>query len=199
MTSSLEAFVAPFAAPVREAVAAAERHGAVVVLPAAEIREFRRQPSAALSHVSSALSALWKGEGPSTVIWCQAGDHSSGLDDFELTAALGRILHLDVVAQATIGEDKRLVAIGSLRHEVIGIAFRIPAASSLADMTMLIAALAAGELSVADFAVASTFVYRKGSNISLETVPHVSGWIDRLEARPSWQAAVAPVLELLKN
>jgi len=57
----------------------------------------------------------------------------------------------------------------------------------------------AGELSVADFAVASTFVYRKGSNISLETVPHVSGWIDRLEARPSWQAAIAPGLELLKD
>ena len=57
----------------------------------------------------------------------------------------------------------------------------------------------AGELSVADFAVASTFVYRTGSNISLESVPNVSGWIDRLEARPSWQAAVAPGLELLKN
>ena len=57
----------------------------------------------------------------------------------------------------------------------------------------------AGELSIADFAVASTFVYRKGSNVSLESVPHVSGWIDRLEARPSWQAAVRPMLELLNN
>ena len=43
----------------------------------------------------------------------------------------------------------------------------------------------AGELSIADFAVASTFVYRKGSNISLESAPHVSRWIDRLEARSS--------------
>jgi glutathione S-transferase len=57
----------------------------------------------------------------------------------------------------------------------------------------------AGELSIADFAVASTFVYRKGSNISLERTPHVSTWIGRLEARPSWQAAVQPMLELLKN
>ena len=57
----------------------------------------------------------------------------------------------------------------------------------------------AGELSIADFAVASTFVYRKGSNISLESAPHVSSWIDRLEARPSWQAAVRPMLELLNN
>ena len=52
----------------------------------------------------------------------------------------------------------------------------------------------AGELSIADFAVASTFVYRKPSNISLETAPHVSAWIDRLEARPSWQAATRPML-----
>ena len=54
----------------------------------------------------------------------------------------------------------------------------------------------AGELSIADFAVASTFVYRKGSNISLEHVPHVSTWIDRLEARSSWKAATRPMLEL---
>ena len=57
----------------------------------------------------------------------------------------------------------------------------------------------AGELSIADFAVASTFVYRKGSNISLEHVPHVSTWIDRLEERSSWKAAVRPVLELQNN
>ena len=55
----------------------------------------------------------------------------------------------------------------------------------------------AGELSIADFAVASTFVYRKGSrNTSSEHVPHVSTWIDRLEERSSWKAAVRPVLEL---
>ena len=57
----------------------------------------------------------------------------------------------------------------------------------------------AGKLSLADFAIASTFVYRKGSNISLERAPHVSRWIDRLEARPSWQATVSPMLELLSN
>ena len=57
----------------------------------------------------------------------------------------------------------------------------------------------AGELSLADFAIATTFVYRKGSNMSLEYVPHVSRWIDRLEARSSWKAAVRPVLELQNN
>ena len=57
----------------------------------------------------------------------------------------------------------------------------------------------AGQLSIADFAVASTFVFRKSAGISLESAPHVSGWIDRLESRESWQAAVRPALEFLKN
>ncbi len=52
----------------------------------------------------------------------------------------------------------------------------------------------AGKLSVADFAMASTFVYRVPSGISLEKTPHVSAWIERLEARNSWQSAVAPLL-----
>ena len=54
----------------------------------------------------------------------------------------------------------------------------------------------AGELSIADFAVASTFVYRKAvRTYPLKAAPHVSAWIDRLEARPSWQAATRPMLE----
>ena len=56
----------------------------------------------------------------------------------------------------------------------------------------------AGKLSVADFAMASTFVYRVPSGISLEKTPHVSAWIERLEARPAWQAAVAPLLATMK-
>jgi glutathione S-transferase len=57
----------------------------------------------------------------------------------------------------------------------------------------------AGQLSIADFAIASTFVYRQASDTSLERAPHVSSWIDRLESRASWQAAVRPVLEFLNN
>jgi glutathione S-transferase len=51
----------------------------------------------------------------------------------------------------------------------------------------------AGDLSIADFAMASTFVYRVPAGISLDRTSHVAAWIDRLEARPSWQAAVAPL------
>ena len=52
----------------------------------------------------------------------------------------------------------------------------------------------AGNLSIADFAMASTFVYRVHAGISLDKTPHVSTWIERLEARPAWQSAVAPLL-----
>ncbi|HEY6723319.1 MAG TPA: glutathione S-transferase family protein [Polyangiaceae bacterium] len=53
----------------------------------------------------------------------------------------------------------------------------------------------ADELSVADFALASTFIYRKPADISLAQLPAVSAWIHRLEARDSWRQAFAPIVE----
>ena len=55
----------------------------------------------------------------------------------------------------------------------------------------------AGDLSVADFTLATTFMYRAQSDISLDDLPNVAGWIERLEARQSWKDAFAPVLALL--
>lgn len=52
----------------------------------------------------------------------------------------------------------------------------------------------AGGLSIADFAIASTFVFRGPAEISLDDAPHVSAWIARMETRPAWQKAVAPLL-----
>jgi glutathione S-transferase len=71
-------------------------------------------------------------------------------------------------------------------------------------MPILDAALAgkdwiAGELSLADFALASTFIYRAGSNISLSDTPNVIAWLERMEARPSWQAAVAPLQAMMQS
>jgi glutathione S-transferase len=57
----------------------------------------------------------------------------------------------------------------------------------------------AGELSLADFAVASTFVYRKGARITLNETPHITAWLARMEARPSWQAAAAPIAAMMKG
>ena len=55
----------------------------------------------------------------------------------------------------------------------------------------------AGALSLADFAIATTFPSREGARISLVDTPNVAAWIVRMEARESWKAAVAPVLALL--
>jgi glutathione S-transferase len=55
----------------------------------------------------------------------------------------------------------------------------------------------AGDLSVADFAIASTFVYRRPAGVTFDNFPNVSAWMERMELRPSWQAAVAPVAALL--
>ncbi len=57
----------------------------------------------------------------------------------------------------------------------------------------------AGDLSIADFAMASTFMFRDRAGISLDRTPHVSAWIDRLEERASWKSAVAPMLALMQD
>jgi glutathione S-transferase len=54
----------------------------------------------------------------------------------------------------------------------------------------------AGDLSLADFYLATTFMYRDQAGIALDDLPDVAGWIARLEARESWQKAVAPVMAL---
>jgi glutathione S-transferase len=67
------------------------------------------------------------------------------------------------------------------------------------DANLADKAWVARDLSVADFAMASTFMYRVPSAISLDKAPHVSAWIDRMEARPSWQSAVAPLLATMRG
>ena len=54
----------------------------------------------------------------------------------------------------------------------------------------------AGTPSLADFYLATTFMYRDQAGISLDEFPRIAGWIGRLEARDSWQKAVAPLLAL---
>ncbi len=56
----------------------------------------------------------------------------------------------------------------------------------------------AGDMSIADFAMASTFVYRVPAGISLDATPRVAAWIERMEARSSWQSAAAPLLATMK-
>lgn len=49
----------------------------------------------------------------------------------------------------------------------------------------------AGNLSIADFALASTFTLRKEAGIELAGFANVGPWIERLESRDSWRKAVA--------
>jgi glutathione S-transferase len=51
----------------------------------------------------------------------------------------------------------------------------------------------AGDLSLADFAVGSTFIYRRVAGISLDGFPNIAALMTRLESRPSWQSAGPPV------
>jgi glutathione S-transferase len=68
------------------------------------------------------------------------------------------------------------------------------------DQALLSSAwVAADTITVADFAVASTFVLREPAAIGLDAVPRVADWIARLESRPSWARAVEPMLALSRG
>jgi len=55
----------------------------------------------------------------------------------------------------------------------------------------------AGDLSLADFAVASVLPFRGVASITLDETPEVAAWIARMESRDAWKAAVAPVEAVL--
>jgi glutathione S-transferase len=50
--------------------------------------------------------------------------------------------------------------------------------------------VAGDALTLADFAVASTFFLRGPARISIASAPNVERWIERVEALPSWQRAL---------
>lgn len=57
----------------------------------------------------------------------------------------------------------------------------------------------AGDLSIADFALATTFMLRKSAQLGVEAFPNVTAWIERLEARSSWQKAIGPWKALMEQ
>lgn len=82
----------------------------------------------------------------------------------------------EAVAAASLEEARRYLAVLEPR---------------LADRAWVV-----DDLSVADFALASTFTFRKAAGIALDDFPNVSAWIARVEALPSWQRATAPLAAL---
>ncbi|MEQ1771432.1 MAG: glutathione S-transferase family protein [Devosia sp.] len=57
----------------------------------------------------------------------------------------------------------------------------------------------AGSLSIADFALASTFMLRKSAGQGVDAYPNVTAWIERLEARPGWQKALGTWKTLMES
>ncbi len=51
----------------------------------------------------------------------------------------------------------------------------------------------AGTLSIADFALATTFRLRRAAALPMETRPRVEAWMQRMEQRPSWQKAIGEI------
>ena len=111
-------------------------------------------------------------------------------------------VHLGPATQRVVFERllKKMFGMGEPDESVIE--------SSLKELAQFMAVLdanladkewVAGDLSIADFAVASTFVYRKGARITLDDTPHIAAWIARMDARPSWQLAIAPIEAMMKG
>jgi glutathione S-transferase len=109
-----------------------------------------------------------------------------------LGPAMGRVAFERVVKQMFgLGEPDEKVVDASLKE----IAQFMPVLDAdLADKEWV-----AGELSLADFAIASTFIYRKPAGIPLDNAPHVAAWLARMDQRPSWQYAIAPVVAMMKG
>lgn len=57
----------------------------------------------------------------------------------------------------------------------------------------------ADTLSVADFALATTFTLRKSAKLGVDAHANVSAWIERLEATPGWQKAIATWREMMQQ
>jgi len=57
----------------------------------------------------------------------------------------------------------------------------------------------AGDLSLADFALATNFILRGPARLGIEAYPNITAWIERVEALPSWQKAIAPWREMMRS
>lgn len=117
-------FAAPFPAPLREAVSQKVADGAVVVMmDAAETRQFHREPCAGLQWVSAEFARLAAlAPARRQCVWCYRGDPAGGLDVDELSAVAGRRLHFDTIAAASAENERRILALGTLREERLGLA-----------------------------------------------------------------------------
>ena len=110
-------------------------------------------------------------------------------------------IHLGPAMQAVAFErvQKKLFGRGEADEAAI-----VGHLKTVADSLALLDGALAGKewvadtLSLADFALGSTFILRKQAKLGVEPFPNVTAWIERLEARASWQQALAPWRAMLE-
>jgi len=110
-------------------------------------------------------------------------------------------IHLGPSMQRVAFERVQKRAFGRGEPDELAIAGEVKTVAEL--LAILDGALAGREwiadtLSLADFALASTFMYRKPAKLGVDAFANVSRWIERLESRPSWTRAVTPTLDLMR-
>jgi glutathione S-transferase len=110
-------------------------------------------------------------------------------------------IHLGAAMQRVAFERMQKKLLGMGEPDEAAIAGEVKTIADL--LPILDAALAgrewiAGALSIADFALGSTFMLRKPARLGVEPHANVVAWIERLEARPSWAKATTPYLDVLR-
>jgi len=115
----LDAFLQPF--PAEIAAGARAIDGAVVIVDETS-PQFRLDPTAGLSAIGAQLTSALTTD-PATVVWCYTGDTGNGLEDFELSAILGRRLSLLSVHQVTTASERRVLVVAAPRREHVAVSF----------------------------------------------------------------------------
>ena len=109
-------------------------------------------------------------------------------------------IHLGPAMQAVAFERVQKKSFGRGEADEAAIAGQLKTVADL--LPILDAALAGkewivGKLSLADFALATTFILRGPAKLGVESHPNVTAWIGGVEATPGWQKAIAPWREMM--
>lgn len=150
--------------------------------------------------------ALWESRAINAYLADKAPEHGLYPDDIRNRAEIDQwswwqAIHLGPAMQRVAFERVQKRLFGRGEPDEASIAGELKTVSDL--LPVLEAALAGrdwvtGKLSLADFSLASTFMLRKPARIDISEYPNISAWIERMEARPAWQKATAPMIESLK-
>ena len=145
MPEALEAFLEGFPAHVAALVRGRAEHAAIVIDDA--VPGFRLDPSAGLAEIRARIAPLVvSANDPGEIVWCYSDDRNNGLDDFEITAVLGRWLDIDLIHRSSTAPDKRVVIAGRLRRELVAVGFVATTGSSTSQLRDFLAACGESQL-----------------------------------------------------